>query len=64
MNFCADCQVKLKNDTLGFRICNPKHELLYIPKAPGPLPKDMVRYDNEYVPILDWLGRLQEAWGY
>ena len=62
MNFCPDCQAKLKNDTLGFRICSPKHDLLYIPRAPGPLPRDMVRYDDEYVPILDWLGRLQEAW--
>lgn len=63
MNFCADCQVKLKNNTLGFRICHPEHELLYIPKAPGPLPRDMVRYGNEYMPILDWLSRLKETWG-
>jgi tetratricopeptide (TPR) repeat protein len=63
MNFCAECQVKLKNDTLGFRICSPKHDLLYIPKAPGPLPRDMVRYDNEYLPILDWLSRLKQTWG-
>jgi tetratricopeptide (TPR) repeat protein len=63
MNFCTDCQTKLKNNTLGFRICSPKHALLYIPKAPGPLPKDVVRYDNEYVPILDWLGTLKKTWG-
>jgi hypothetical protein len=63
MNFCSDCQPKLKNNTLGFRICSPNHELLYIPKAPGPLPKDMVRYDDEYVPILEWLSKLKKIWG-
>ena len=63
MNFCADCQAKLKSSTLGFRICSPNHDLLYIPKAPGPLPKDVVRYDDEYVPILDWLGKLKKTWG-
>jgi tetratricopeptide (TPR) repeat protein len=63
MNFCADCQAELKSNTLGFRICSPKHDLLHIPAAPGPLPKDMVRYDNEYVPILDWLSRLKKTWG-
>lgn len=62
MNFCSDCQPKLKNNTLGFRICNPNHELLYIPKAPGPLPKDMVRYDDEYMPILEWLSKLKKTW--
>jgi hypothetical protein len=63
MNFCSDCQPKLKNNTLGFRVCSPNHELLYIPKAPGPLPKDMVRYDDEYVPILEWLSKLKKTWG-
>ena len=63
MNFCADCQTKLKNNTLGFRICSAKHALMYIPKAPGPLPKDVVRYEDGYVPILDWLGRLKKTWG-
>lgn len=63
MNFCSDCHTKLKNKTLGFRICSPEHPLLYIPKAPGPLPKDVVRYDNEYVPILDWLGKVKKTWG-
>lgn len=67
MEFDPECLKRLREGTLGDRICGQDHKMLYVPAYDGALwqkiGKGNVMVGEEVISVRDWLQRIKEKWG-
>jgi hypothetical protein len=66
-SFCDECLPKLRDSTLGFRICNPTHPFLQIYPPRGLVRKGAEGYivridDDKEMLVYDWIARIKKDW--
>lgn len=67
INFDQQCLDNMRNGTLGFKICNPDHEMLHVPAYDSVerqrIGEGNVKVGEEIMPVNEWLQRIRKEWG-
>lgn len=64
-DFCESCHLLItRNQMTGWNVCDSLHHHVPIPGISAKYPKDMIKVEDEYKPVEDYVQELRKEWVY